>query len=218
MREKQLVRGQIILQRLEQHEIPSGLRALVRDFRDAQNRLVLAMSGVETAKQNAAEALEAVHNADAALDRGVKMLAARMVGAEMGPASNPFTHFSRYTPAQMQRLGYATEVKEVRKLAARIRRRKPPTEVERAIDTCLDLARNVENALSELAQPQARQQRALQARESATREWQQQLQRLRLHAAAAWANEPSVFRALFAPPPSVVRPSRGPRKRRRATP
>ena len=213
---KQLVWGEVVLDRLEGSRRSKRVRRAAENFRRAHAGYLRAVEKVTACKADIRSAGRAVHAADAALDDAILELANRLVGAQLGPRRNPFESFSPHPPSRLTELGYAAELQAVRKLADRITQSRPPLGVRRGIRRCLELADAVDRALRETSRPRARYRKALADLETHIALWREAFQRLRVEATAYWIDDRATFAAVFAPPEAIQQPRR--RKRARKEP
>jgi hypothetical protein len=143
---------------------------------------------------------------DGVLDAAVLVLADKMVGAGLGTRVKPLARFTKHAPSELTDLAYADEVREVRAIVAKIGKAKPASDVAKAVAACAKAADAVDKALRALPGPQSAYVKALGARDALLLTWQKALGRLKKHAAAAWDEDPSTLKAVFAPPDAVVAP------------
>ncbi len=142
------------------------------------------------------------------------MLANKLVGADLGPRKNPFAPYGALAPSRLKEIAYTTEVEEVLKLVAAVKKKKPPQAVTAALTACTQTANASKKALIALVAPQTAYVEAMSARDELLVEWTRAFERLRAHAKAAWIDTPAVYHAVFAPPGLEARPA----SRRKAKP
>lgn len=204
--------GKAILARLgQQRRIPPALKPYIRVFAERHHELERAAIRVDALRKTRDRALAEVGRADAALDKQVDVLANRLIGADLGSRKNPFATFRELPPARVKELAYAVEIERVRKLIAAIGAVKPPEAVRTALAACGAAATGSEKALATLGGPQLALSTSIAARDALLPGWTRALERLRLHAKAAWVDEPATYRAIFAAP-GIASPR--PRRRR----
>ncbi len=192
------------------------MKPFIRSFQQRHRALEVAAATVDAARSVRDVALAAVGTADEALDRQVDLLANQLIGAELGPRKNAFAPFGEIPPARLKELGYALEIERVLGLVAAVKNARPPTALQRALTACTAAATAAQKTLDALAAPQAAYTAALGVRDALLPDWTRALERLRLHARAAWVDEPGIYRAIFAPP-GIAAP-RARRRRARARP
>jgi hypothetical protein len=195
--------GDVILERLGATTVPASVKKHVLDFKKSHAALAGANAAVEMARGVRDAALGAVGEADDALDAGIDTLRNKMIGAGMGNRTNPFAGFSSLTPAELVDAAYAREVKELRALAAKVKKAKPAADVAKQLATCEKLATGVETALAKLTKPQLALAKAMAARDALLPEWTKALGKLKRNAEAAWFEDRATYKAIFAAPSPV---------------
>jgi hypothetical protein len=202
--------GKTVLERMaREKKLPPSLVAAVRGFAAQQRGFEAASKKAEAARAERDAALDVVGAADAALDTQVDVLANKLIGAGLGPRKNPFAPFGAPPPHKLKVLAYTTEVEEVVKLIAAIKKKKPDKAVTAALATTAQLADKSKKALIALVTPQTQYVQALSARDALLVEWTRAFERLRVIAKAAWVDAPSTYAAVFAPPGlEAARPAR----------
>lgn len=204
-----------IRKRLEQKGFPMkpAFKPHAKLFIALQSRFEAAAAAVDDADAAKKDALQAVGEADAALDAALDVYADELSRAGLGPRLNPFKPFSKYTPSAMKELAYATEPKEVRSLVTAVGKKKPPQAVTKASATCLARCKDVEKALDAYGAPSSAHKKALATRDALSLDMQKATKTLKKHAGSAYADDEATLQALFARPDAVEAP-----KRRRAKP
>src|SRR5262249_53881634 len=96
---KQLVQGEVVLDRLEGARMSKRLRAAAENFQRVHDGYLRVIDEARIYRTDIRCAGRAVHAADAALDDAILELANRLVGAQLGPRANPFKSFSPHSPA-----------------------------------------------------------------------------------------------------------------------
>ena len=157
------------------------------------------------------EALASIGELDDSLDASVEEYGDVLVGAGLGPRANPFKPFSKYTVSRLKTLPYAEEPGEVRKLVAAVNKKSPPANVTKAGGACVARAAAVDKALKAYTKPAAAYAKALATRDALLPELQKGLKTLRVHAGAAYIDDPGALKALFGKAAAVQAP-----KKRRA--
>jgi hypothetical protein len=198
-----LTLGDVILERLGATTIPAAVKKHVLDFKKSHAALAGANAAAETARGARDAALAAVGDADDALDAAIGVLRDKMIGAGMGNRTNPFSGFSSLTPTELTTIGYAREVKELRALAAKVKKAKPAADVAKQLAACEKLATGVETALAKLTKPQLALAKAMAARDALLPEWTKALGKLKRNAEAAWFEDRATYKAIFAAPSPV---------------
>lgn len=209
--------GVAILGRITEVGAPKPLKPFVTAFAREQKELEAAAQICDDARALRDAALHDVGAADAALDATIDALANRMIGADMGTRKNAFSGFSPHSPGALKELPYATEVREVGKLLAAVRRAKPVAVVAKAAADCASAATNAEKAIRGLTKPQAAFAKQLTVRDALLPGWTRAFERLRANAKAAWIDALDTYRSVFAPPDVVVGTKR-PRKAKPSAP
>jgi hypothetical protein len=201
----QLAHGDVVVQRFA--AVPSALKQPLAEFKTAHAALAKANTAAGAARGARDDALEAIGAADDALDAAVRVLADKLVGAGMGARKNAFAGLSSYAPGAITELAYATEIKEVLALCARITKAKPAADVAKAVASCVKLAGAVTRALAALSKPQLAYTRALAARDGLLPGWTKALQTLRRMTQVV-LDDDAATKALFAPPERVQDPKK----------
>ena len=202
-----LAQGKAIVTRFaDQKGVSKTLAPHVASFTGDYTQLAAAAVKVEKAQAARDKALGKVGGQDDVLDPSVLDLANTLVGGGIGERKNPFAKFSKYTPSTMVDLPYATEAGAVHDLCAAIKAKTSLPVVLKAVQQCDDNATAVEQALDDLVAPQTAYVQALGERDALLPGFQKSLQRLKKHAGAAWADEPAIYKAVFAPPDRLQQP------------
>jgi hypothetical protein len=204
--------GRLVLERLDAVTIPAVLKPRVATFKKTHDAYEAAALRADDTRAKRDAALDAVGDADDVFDPSINDLANKMAGAGLGSRQNPFKGLSPHSPSQLTSLPYAEEPKALRALADAVLKKKPPSDVAKAISACLKNASALEAALAKLVQPQAAYSKALADRDALLPAWSKALRTLKKHAAAAWDEDPSTYKAIFAPAEAV----QAPRKKRPA--
>ncbi|HEY4121476.1 MAG TPA: hypothetical protein VGM56_26605 [Byssovorax sp.] len=195
-----------IAARLEGVATPKEMKASLVAFRAAIGAIDAGAKVVDAAKGARDAALGAVGEADDALDASVEALATALVGANVTKRARPFLGLSSYGPTDLEQLAYATEVKEVEKLLAAVKKKKPAADVAKAAAACDKNAKAVTTKLGALVKPQAAYDKALGARDALLPALVKATSKLKKYAALAWDDEPSTYASVFAPPDAVQAP------------
>jgi hypothetical protein len=198
--------GKVVLDRFATQGVPAALKTYVAAFKNQHAALEAAAEKAEKARAVRDAVLAKMGEADDVLDRSVDALADALVGAGLGARRDPFTAYSKYTPARLKDLAYLTEVKEVRALCENVTKAKPPANVARAVATVRKNADALDAAVAALSGPQSAYEQAIAARDRLLPEWTRALARLQRNAAAHWFETPETYRAVFAVPALVQKP------------
>ncbi len=203
----QHAQGAAVLEKFAQlNDLPAELKPHLDAFGKAHQALEEAARACDEARMARDAALSVAAVADDALDVAVEKLASAVVGAGLGKRTAPFAGLSHFSPANLTRLAYLTEVKEVRVLVAKVAAKGPPQEVTKVIAECLQQAAAVEAGLGKLSGPQADYDRKRAARDEAAMAWSKAYGKLQLRAQVAFEDAPATFQSLFAGPEAVQRP------------
>ena len=151
-------------------------------------------------------ALARLSSDDATLDDSLETLAERSVGAGLGSRRRPLAAFTRHSVTQLRNLAYRKEADEVLAMTGKIAKAGVPKEVAAAAATCAKLAKAVLADLTALVKPQAAYDKALARRDALLPEWTRAYARLKLVAAAAWADDNATYAAVFAAPSDIQAP------------
>jgi hypothetical protein len=203
----QLAQGTVILDRFAATATPSAVKTPLAAFKSVHATLVKLTTAATTAQLTRDTALQAVGTADDALDVAVLRLADKIAGAEIGTRKNPFASFSAHAPAAVTTLAYATEVKEVLAICAKVTKTKPSSDVAKAAAACVKLAGGVSTSLTSLSKPQVAYARALAARDALLPGWTKALTTLKRTAYLA-LDDDATAKAIFAPPSAVQAPKK----------
>jgi hypothetical protein len=201
----QLAHGDVIVERFG--SAPAALKKPLAEFKTTHAALAKSSAATATARATRDDALAAIGAADEALDAAVLALADKLAGAGMGPRKNAFARLSSHAPAALVKMAYASEVKEVLAICAKIAKAKPAADVSKAAATCQKLAAAVTKALSSLSKPQLAYSSALTARDALLPGWTKSLTTLKRTAYVALDDDAAV-KALFAPPERVQDPKK----------
>ncbi|HEX3343138.1 MAG TPA: hypothetical protein VHS09_01145 [Polyangiaceae bacterium] len=201
----QLAHGDVIVERFA--GAPAGVKKLLGDFKAAHAAFAKSTAGAATAKATRDDALAAIGVADDALDAAVGDLADALVGAKMAPRKNAFAGFSAHPPSKVTLMAYASEVKEVLAICAKVKKQKPPADVAKAAAACEKLAGAVTKALASLSKPQLAYAGALAGRDALLPGWTKALTTLKRKTLAE-LDDAAAARALFAPPERVQDPKK----------
>ncbi len=140
---KYRAQGAIILERLSGMTIPVGLEPHIVSFK----RLIATTKPPPWSPTRPAKARSRARRAgeaDGTFDTGINVLADKLVGAGLGARKNPFEGYSKYAPSRLTDLPYAEEPKAIRALGAALAKKKPPTDVAKALAKSLRDAAGLE--------------------------------------------------------------------------
>ncbi len=184
-------------------------------FAKAHAALTKAQQAVDAAEEKLAKAQSAVAEADVTQDEQVDALAVALVTAGQ-PRLSPFRGLSKVPPADLKRLGYATEAAKLRALTANVRKRKADDKALARVCASADKAADaVDAAIRKLGPHAAAVTAARGRRDALALPWEQCFGALKR--AARWAEDDGfvgLFDALF----RVTAPVKKPAKKTRAKP
>lgn len=212
---EQITAGDTILERLSAGgKLPGELRAPTAAFKRAHGELVSAQGAVSAAEAARDEALAGVAQRDTQLDRLIERLVALLPAHGLGDRRNPLAAYSQVTASDLVAMAYAKEAAEAVRIASAIKKTKPHKDVLAACDDTSAAAKAVLAAIRSVAGPQRAYSVALGKRDALLPEWSVLRARLERKAIGAWADEPEMVRAFFAPPSAIARPvtKRAPKK------
>ncbi len=201
-----IVEGDTILERLGAEKLPSELRAPTAAFKALYKALTAANDVAQAAGEQRDDALSIVTKADGKLDRLLESLAAILPVHGLGTRKNPFAQYTQYSPSDLQGLAYAKEAAEAGRIATAIKKTKPHKDVVELCDEVIAASKAVTAAIRGVAVPQRAYTTALGKRDALLTEWSVARSRLERKAIGAWADEPEMVRAFFAPPSPMERP------------
>ena len=201
-----ITQGDTILERLGAEKLPGELRVSVAAFKTVHKALGEANDVAQSAGEERDAALAVVTKADAKLDRLLESLAAILPAYDLGARKNPFAQYTQYSPSELEGLAFAKEAVEATRLASAIKKAKPPKEVVELCDEVAAASKAVTAAIRGVAVPQRAYTTALGKRDALLTEWNVSRSRLERRAIGAWADEPEMVRAFFAPPSAMAQP------------
>lgn len=201
-----LVEGDTILERLGAAKLPVELRAPHAAFSKVHRAMRDGQAAVEAALDDRDQAVRTVQQTDTKLDRALESLASLLALHGLGSRKNPFANFSTMSPSEVEGLAYAKEAAEAVRIATAVKKTKPHKDVVAACDAVIAAARAVPVAIRGVAGPQRVYAAALGKRDALLPEWTVARTRLERKAIGAWADEPEMVRAFFAPPSAMERP------------
>jgi hypothetical protein len=201
-----LAYGAVVLERFGDASVPGSLGPHVAAFRTEYESYSKAAKKAEAACAERDAAVAAVAVADALQDADIDTLADALVGAKLGPRTNPFKAYSSHSPSVLKAMAYANETRAVRDLVANVLKASPPRPVADLLGALLGHAQAVDESLLAITRPQAAYDKALGDRDALLPGLLRALHRLKRYAAAEWSDAPQTHKAMFAGPERVQRP------------
>ncbi len=202
----QIIEGDTILERLAEGKLPTDLRAPTAAFKSAHHALVAAHGVVSAAEAERDDALALVTQTDTKLDRLLVRLVSLIPAHGLGDRRNPLAAYSEHTASDLIGLAYAKEAAEAVRIASAIKKTKPHKDVVAACDDVTAGSKALLAAIRGVNVPQRAYASALGKRDALLPDWSVQRTRLERKAIGAWADEPEMVRAFFAPPSAMEKP------------
>lgn len=184
--------------------LTGAAKASASEFKAADRTFQQLTKAAEAAEEKRDAAVNAVIDADAARDTAVLALADALVGAGLGKRSNPFASYSKYTPANLVKLGHLAESREVRALSKKILAAKPPSNVASLAKDAVKKSDAVDELVQASGAPKTAYTKAFAARDAHLPIWQKAMASLRVQMKAALASDAGAYKALFARPEGAV--------------
>lgn len=198
--------GNVVLERMKGQPVPASVKPALATFSKMHAAYAKASNAVDSARAARDTAMALLSRDDAALDDSIETLAERSVGAGLGSRTQPLAAFTRHSVTRLRNLAYKSEADEVLAMTGKIAKAGVPKNVAAASAKCAKLAKTVLADLATLVKPQAAYDKALAQRDALLPEWTRAYARLKLVAAAAWADDKATYAAVFAAPSDIQAP------------
>ena len=200
-----LAQGRALEDRFQQHGVHEDVAEVWTEFQAAHQAFERAAQDTDAAGLAQDRALRAVSDTDAHADVVISKLADALVVQGMVKRTEGFGAFSPHSPSRMKELPYKTELEAARALLARLRQEPQAAAIEPSLQAVEQACTAVDDALRALTRAQSNHTAALGARDALFPAWDKALKNLKRRSTAAY-DEP-VFKALFAAPSAIHRPT-----------